>query len=488
MNIKKILLINPPWQRLFDESYPLVPLGLAYIAGVLEQYGYNVVIYNADFDPTKDKIGIVSNVERVSKYNMYLSILNDANHPLWKEIMSVISQQSPDVIGISATTAKYGSALKVANLAKNFYQNVPIVFGGPHPTLLPEETIKDKNVDIVVRGEGEYTFLDIIENFDKLNKVLGITYKENERIIHNPTRPLIEKLDYLPFPARHLLLDKEKYHPKAFGDILASRGCPYKCIFCSCSKIWTNKVRFRSPESVVSEIRHLQEKFNTYQFTFQDDTFILNKKWVEHLCDLLKKVDSQWTAETRADSITDDLIKKMKVAGCEEVRIGVESGDEETLKRLRKGVTLAQIKSSNKILRNNKMRFSAFFMIGFPWETIKEINKTVSLMKELSPHEAILSIVTPYPGTELYEIMQSEGLIPNNVDWSTFFFQSPDMYLTKKLTKEETLKIVKDMVNLFEKHNKNKKRELWLSNPLYVIKKMTKGKYYNLRDLWALLR
>ena len=412
------------------------------------------------------------------------------NHPLWKEVEAVVRQQSPDIVGISVMTPKYGSALNVSRLVKYFDPNIPVVWGGVHPTISPDETVENKDVDVVVRGEGEYTFLELIENLGRLDNVLGITYKKNGRVIHNPNRPLIENLDDLPFPSRHLILKNENYHSTAFGNIFASRGYPYNCIFCASHKVWTKKVRYRTPQNVVDEIKEIKSRFTTNQFRFEDDCFTLNKKFVRGVCDLLieEGLNIKWTTETRADLVTNDLIKRMESAGCEDITIGVESGSEETLKKIKKGITLEQIRNANRILKENKMRFSAFFMIGFPWETKEEIGKTISLMKELDSHSAVFSVATPYPGTELYDMCRSEGLIPGKIDWSKFFHQSPDMYLTRNLTRVESSKIINEAEKIFKEHNDKKVREALLSDPLDIIRRVIRGKYYNPGDLWALFR
>lgn len=483
----KILLINPPWSRIFGGSLEASPLGLCYIAAVLEEQGYEVSIYNADY---KKGLQLTSTSDMTAKYEEYLRVLKDLNHPLWEEVSAVISKQSPDIVGISVMTAKYGSALNVSRLVKRFNPNIPVVWGGIHPTILPDDTLKNNDVDIIVRGEGEYTFLELIENLDNLNKVLGISYKQNDEIVHNENRPLIENLDELPFPARHLILGKENYHPETFGNIFTTRGCPYNCIFCASHNIWTKKVRYRTPENIVDEIKKVKRDFKTNQFRFEDDCFTVKNKFVDDVCNLLikEKLHIKWTTETRANLVTDELIKKMKSAGCEDITIGVESGDEDTLKKMKKGITLEQVRNANRILKENKMKFSAFFMIGFPWETKKEINRTISLMEELDPRMAIFSVATPYPGTELYEICKSEGLIPKYTDWSTFFHQSPDMYLTKNMTKEESSKLIAETEKLFEEHNNKKWRAILLSDPLYIIRRLISGKYYNPQDLWALFQ
>lgn len=488
MRIKKVLLVSPPWYRIFGEvGSPQTPLGLCYLAGVLEKHGYEVSVYNADF---KSGTGLLSEVNMIARHEDYMAVLRDIRHPLWKEIGGVIFQHSPDLVGISVTTPKYGSALNVSQLAKRLNPDIPVVWGGVHPTILPEEVAKNQDVDIVVRGEGEYTLLEVIQNIEQLDNVRGITFKKDGKIIHNQNRPLIENLDELPFPARHLLLEKERYYPDVFGNIFASRGCPYSCTFCASHKIWTKKVRYRSPQNVIAEIKEIQKTFKTHYFRFEDDSFTINKKLVADFCDLLMKenLKIRWECETRADMVTPDLIEKMKSAGCEIVTIGVESGDDETLKRIKKGITIQQIIEAKRILKKSGMKFSAFFMIGFPWETRKEINKTLSVARELDPYVAVFSVATPYPGTELYESCRSEGIIPHYIDWSTFFHQSPNMFLTKNLTREEVSRIIEEVARLFEEHNRRKRRELLLRDPSYALRRLIKGRYYKPSDLYGIFR
>jgi len=252
--------------------------------------------------------------------------------------------------------------------------------------------------------------------------------------------------------------------------------------------IWTEKVRYRSPQNVISEIKQINKFFKTQHFRFEDDSFTLNKKFINNFCDSLiqEKIGIQWWCETRANLVTEDLVKKMKHAGCDEITIGAESGDEETLKKIKKGITIEQIKNSSKILKKNHMIFSAFFLIGFPWETKTEIDKTILLMKELDPQQAFFSVATPYPGTELYDICKFEGLLPEKIDWSTFFHQSPDMYLNKNLERDECNRIIKETELLFEEHNKKKLRGLLISDPIYIAKRIIKGGHYRPKALWAL--
>ena len=486
INVDKILLINPPWYRLFGFNSIFSPLGLCYIAAVLEKHGYDVSIYNADYNSSTY---LISEYDITANYKKYQQTLKNINNTIWREINRVIRNISPDFVGISVTTPKYGSALNISKLVKNFNPDIPVIWGGPHPTILPDDTIKNRNVDIIVRGEGEYTFRDLIENFNRPNKVDGITYKKRGRIIHNKNRPLISNLDRLPFPARHLILGKDNYPPEAFGNVFASRGCPHKCIFCASHKIWGKKVRFSSPKNVVEEIKLIHEKYGTKFFRFEDDNLLLNKVFVEQLCDLLVKEDMhiKWIAETRVDSINEKLIKKMKVAGCDEISIGVESGDEYTLRQIKKGITIDQIKTANRIINKNNIRVSAFFIIGFPWETKKQIRNTIDMMKELDPFTAIFSIATPYPETKLFSTCVDEGLISKNLDWSSFFHQSPAMFFNKRYSREEKEEIIHEAEKIFKNHNRKRIGKMLFTNPSYIIRRVREGRYYSPRIIKRLL-
>ena len=488
---KKILLINPPFIRLFGSSAPLygvkAPLGLCSIAGLLEDRGFKVRVYNTDFIK---KPGVLSSKDITLKYNTYLNTLNNIDLPIWHGVYERINDYSPDIVGITAMTATINSALNVAQLVKSFNSEIPVVLGGVHPTLLPEETIKNTNVDIVVRGEGEYTFLDILKKSNNLNVVLGITYKENGQIINNPARPLIQNLDELPFPAKHLIFEHEKYPPGAFGSIMPSRGCPFHCTFCASHKIWTRKVRYRSPEKVIKEIIRIKKNFHTNYFRFEDDSFTLNKKWIYELCDFLIKenLKIKWEAETRADIVDDELIKKMKKAGCKMLSIGVESGSERTLKLIKKGITLEQIRNAFNIIKSNKILTNAFFMIGFPWESKKEIGMTISLMKELNSFRSFFSISTPYPGTELFDIYKNDGLLPGNMNWAKFFHQSKDMYLTKDYSREEVSEIIIEAEKEFEKNNRKNIIKLILADPQYLFGIIRSNEYYKSKRFFSAIR
>ena len=441
----KTLLINPPWVRLFGFPVFTFPSGLCYIAAVLEDNGFDVSVY--DMDNVKGRVKpILSSANSLDDrvYKEYLNVLDDFDHPLWKEVRAVISKQSPDIIGITAMATQYGPGQNIAKVAKEFDSDISVVMGGPHPTAMPEETLKNENIDIVVRREGEYTFLDLVKSLESkgnLRDVLGITYKEKDKVINNPDRPLIENLDDIPLPARHLVLRKEDYPPGAFGKIFASRGCPYNCIFCAPKKTWGKKVRYRSPQKVVDEIRHVYETYVTPMFTFNDSDFLVNKKFVSEICDLLIEEGPviNWDCSAKASEITDDLIKKMALSGCQSISVGVESGSDETLGKAKKGVTTEQIKKSRKILKDNFMVYCAYYMVGFPWETREDIYEMLSFIGDMDFDFEKVFVVATYPGTELYEMYKDEA---KDLDWRYYLIQRPEYCANKNLSKKDFSKII----------------------------------------------
>lgn len=489
----KVLLVNPPWFRLLGQMLDSCPLGLSYLAATLEKEGFNVSIYNADY--SYEKLGLVFSSLRnmTGAYPQYLRILQDLDDPLWQEVKGVISAQAPSLVGITCVTGSYGSALNVAKLVKRIDPSIPVVMGGVHPTIATEAVLSNEAVDVVVRGEGEYTLTQLattLQSQGSLANIPGISHKVKGKMVHNPDRPQITNLDDLPFPAKHRLLAKETYPSRAFGRLATTRGCPYYCIYCEAHALWTRKVRFRSPENVVQEIEQVKKTFGTRHFYFHDDTFTLNEPRVIEICDRLiaKNLGISWGCETRADRINPDLTRKMKRAGCEYCNVGVESGDATTLTRMKKGVTIEQVRTACQTLREAGIAFNAFFMIGFPWETAAEIKKTVALMQELNPERAFCSIVTPYPGSELYEICSAESLIPANFDWSTFFHQNPSMYLTKRLTREEMAELIRYTTVIFDRHNKRQMIKLILGHPWRTLQRISEWGYAKPRFIQALLQ
>jgi anaerobic magnesium-protoporphyrin IX monomethyl ester cyclase len=415
----KVLLVNP-WQ---DTKYPQPPLGLAMISAVLEKNGYPVKVLDASALKLTE-----------------ISILN------------TIQREKPDIIGITAMTPTINSAIKIARQIKELHNDVIIVLGGPHVTLFPEETLKRvPEADIVVQGEGEQTMVELVETLENGNsvntQVSGVTYREKNCIQSSPTRQLISDLDSLPFPAFHLLpMAKYRLHPPHGRKlpsipIITSRGCPYRCIYCSKS-VFGRQYRANSPAYVVNEIEHMMDKFNAREITFYDDSFTLDKKRAVAICEELqrRRIDIPWTCETRVNLVNEELIEKMKKAGCYMIAFGVESGAQKILNTLKKDITLEQATRAFELTHKIGIQTIAYFMIGSPNETPETIKQTIEFAKKLDPDFVQFSIVTPYPGTELYSLAFGEGNSPEK--WDTYVYAdlnsvSNATFETKTMSRQE---------------------------------------------------
>lgn len=490
----KVLLINPPWSRLLGNVLETIPLGLCYIAGVLREKNHDVVVYNADFKKERPVSVYSVDFKGTGRWKRYKEVLNDLDKPIWREVKDKIDNFSPDIVGISVITAKYKSALNVARIVKETDPSVPVIVGGPHSSCLPEQTAKEEYIDVVVRGEGEITMADLLDAIDQgrdFKSVQGITYSKNKEIVSTPNRPLIEDLDNLPFPARDLVLEREQYPSYAFGVMFTSRGCPYHCIFCASNKIWSRKVRFRSPENVVAEIEQVHKDYGTRLFDIEDDTFTLNKKRVEKICELLvqRGLNIKWVCDTRVNLISDDLLRKMKEAGCIKLNLGIESGNPKILEVSKKGITLDEARVAVKLAKRHKIMIATYFMMGLPYETKESILDTINFMKELNPDFVNLSVATPYPGTELFDIAKNNKMIPSEPDWSEFFHQSPEMLTTSNISFEEFYELLRFAQKVFDRHNKIK----LIKHPRFVIQQILEHKYQKrisalLRLLWESIR
>ena len=406
-----VSLVNPRYSEFYGSftkakemtSSSPPPLGLEYIAVMLEMNGHNVQIIDAEVE----KLTVEETVKKVRHTN-------------------------PDIIGFTATTPVIKRAHKISILLKEENPDLISIVGGPHPTALPIETLKEFDFfDYVVKGEGEYTITELlksIENKREIDDIQGIAFRKEGEIIETSNRPFINPIDDLPFPARHLI-DRSKYiietvHGERgrFATIQTSRGCPFKCIFCF--PVLGNKTRYRSPENVLSELKILKKKYKIDVVGFVDDTWTLNIKRAKEICDLIigEGIDIEWGCTTRVSPIDKELLEKMKKAGCVRVNFGVESGDPEILKVTKKGITIDQAKKAFKMTKEVGMETVAYFIIGHPYETRESMKKTFELAKTLKPDVAEFSIMTPFPKTELDEmIKRGEGnmrIVSN--DWEQY--------------------------------------------------------------------
>lgn len=379
-NEKDILLLFPPSPSPMSYGDPtnvFEPLGIKYIQSYLLKNGYN----------------------SVASENFWTVQLND------KTILKLIRHYNPKLVGISAMTENFENGIKIAEIIKLYSEDIITVCGGAHATY-EDKTIIEKYscIDIVIRGEGEITFLEVadfyLKNKGNLSDIQGITYRNSGEVIQNENRALIEDLDCLPFPVRKHLR----------GDVTVgmqtSRGCPGQCIFCCAAGLSGGKYRMRSAENVVSEIEEIY-KHGGRKIFFQDDTVTVNISRLKKIMSIftMKKLDIEWLAESRVDVLSKNtsILKQMKESGCISLQFGVESGSQEILNKLKKNITIEQIYTAVEAAVEAGINVICTFLIGHPFDTSKTVIETFEFAKTLIDlgAQAAFSIVCPYPGTAI---------------------------------------------------------------------------------------
>jgi len=480
-NRHKILLIEPPFYRLFKKTYSLdiYPLSLGYLAGVIkEKTDWNVMAYNADFVPNSEwvKVSYLAG----DGFNNYLNNLKNVSGPVWDEIKSTIREYNPQAIAISAKTQNFKSVCLIAKIAKEIDNQIVVIVGGPHPSMVGREVLNCPDIDICVRGEGENTIIEILRaivNQNPFNDIKGIIYKKNGQPVENSPRELIEDLDSLPYPhqyAKEVLKDYNLYPRTAFKSVFAIRGCPYNCFFCGSRKVWGRRPRFRSVENVIEEIKSLQ-KIGLKAIRFDDDTFGVSKQYIQDLCHAILKhcPGLKWSCELHVNLIDESIIRLMKKSGCYSIQIGIESGNNEILKKIRKNFVIEKAVKACKIIKKNKIKLEVFFMVGFPWETEDTLNDTILAMKRIPSDIVVYSIFTPYPGTEAFQFCKENGLIDDNYDISLYSHQSPFNCFCLNISPERFRILVSRVEKMVDKKNSlNRKKSIFSLNTIWRVKEL----------------
>ena len=338
----KVCLISPPYnsavKSVVGVSSP--PLGLAYIASMLRQ-DHDVKIIDSN-------------------------ILNYTIEDVEKELRSFY----PDIVGITSVTPSIYQAYEVAETAKRMRKDCTVVLGGPHATFLPIETLKEcRYVDVIVRGEGEETIKDLVETIEKgenLDNVKGITFRKGDEIVDVGPRLFMKDIDDIPFPSRDLLpIHLYNVNGVKYTTMLTSRGCPFRCSFCSSSRLFGGSWRGRSPENVLEEMKNIYDEYNIRNFEFMDDTFTLDQKRAERICDGIVEegLDISWGASSRVDTLSKKLVEKMKKAGCWILFLGIESGCQKILDAVGKRITIEQAKKAVKIVKDAGIQVLGSFII-----------------------------------------------------------------------------------------------------------------------------
>jgi radical SAM superfamily enzyme YgiQ (UPF0313 family) len=406
----KALLVRPPntLGGLSRTTSLHHPNGLALLAAVLEQAGHAAEIVDYEVMPHDPDL---------------------------------ILRQQPDVVGITAMTPTIKSAYEIAAQLKAARPALPIVLGGVHATILPERCLAESGgaVDAVIIGEGEERLprlLDVLRGRESFANLEGVAWRDSGEIRIIPRRGWIENLDALPFPDRDKLR-MELYDQSSspgfsrrflrITEIFTSRGCVHNCIFCSAALLSGKRVRFRSIDNVVAEMELCVRRYGIQHFTISDDNFAFSSSRVRQFCAAVQWLGVTWTCETRADTVDRTLLHQMRQAGCRKVSFGVEAASPEGMARVKKGLSPEAVENVFAWAREAGIKRTAFFQVGsHPEETEKDVEAIEKLLQRMAPDYAVITIATPYPGSELHQLMKARNLILSD-DWSQYrpFSDSP---------------------------------------------------------------
>lgn len=445
-----ICLINPPHllppsKSGFGGVSP--PLGLAYVAAVLEENNYQVSVLDA----------LALGWNRTTPFGESRIVLGLP----YDEITNYVAKSGAEITGISAPfTMQASSVLETAAAIKKTNPHLTVVVGGADATIRPLEYVNHPAIDIVVVGEGELTTVELMKTLDSggaLEEVQGIVYKRNGIPQMNAPRPHIEDLDSLPLPAWHLLPLTKYYEAansarstrltstfgKRFLPLITSRGCPFNCVFCSVHLHMGRRFRARNPESVVSEMKVLKEQFGVQLINFEDDNMTLNRARMNKLCDLIieQGLGMEWYVPNgvRADTLNEDLLWKMKSAGCQRLYIAPESGNQKVVNEIiKKRLDLKKVEQAVESCKKVGIRVDAFFVIGCIGETKENIEESIAFAKKLRKlgvSTVNFSIATPLYGTELYEKAKAMGYLrgekPENMHSFEPHMETPEFTLAE---------------------------------------------------------
>jgi len=423
----RVWLVNPPTQGsrtpgingIVDTLfYNSPPLGLAYLAAVIEAEGHQVTITDAP-------------VERL-----------DA-----RDVVGLGQTIKPDLIGLTATTTYLTSALETARGLRAVLPGAVIGLGGPHLSAHPGMLLEHPVLDFGVCGEGEQTFAELVaavEASKPIDAIPGVVVVRDGRLQLAPPRPLIRDLDTLPMPARHLL-PLQRYRPLPNDQIrlpktslIVSRGCPFSCTFCDKSTFGAS-YRAHSPQRVVTEMREVSERWGVRDIAFVDSTFTPFPGRIEAVLDAMEAapVPVTWTASCRADLLDRQLLARMRAAGCWRIRIAIESGNREILHTIRKGITKEQFASTVRVAKEQGIQVKGFFMLGHIGETVQTMAESIDFACSLPLDDVTVQINTPLPGTQQYEVCRDHGELLEAPPESTTFFEP--LFLPTGLTREQIL-------------------------------------------------
>ena len=475
--IERILLVSPHYTAPRGYKIDLTPpLGIAYVAAVLETQGFDVRILDVAAEDFRNKHPVGEGYVRVG--------LN------YEAIEKRVAEFHPDVVGVSCLlSSQFQDMCGICQLAKERC-GVPItVVGGEHPSALPEDSLRKDCIDFVVIGEGEYTMRDLmrcLSDGDDLRQIDGLGYKTEDKIIVNRKRVFIEDLDELPLPARHLLPMKVYFDtniPQSGTSLrspntpmMTSRGCPAHCTFCATSRFWGNRQRARSVQRVLDEMEHLVNEYGVREVQFIDDNLTLDRNRAIRLFDgmIERGLDLVWNTPQgiAIGGLDEEVLRKMKQSGCYEITFGIESGDPDVLRNIiKKPLRLDRIEQLVKAARKLGLITKGYFVAGMPGETLEQMRKTFEFAKKLRLDAAGIFIAAPLPGTELYEACKEKGYLKDDFSFERMSYARGSIE-TPDFTAREVEQLVSRNILLLN-------LGLLLRNPLRFFKKYFRIVYTN---------
>lgn len=448
----KILLIYPPSPVLNREDRcqqptdnlivipPLPPTDLMYLAAIAESVGFEA---------------------RIRDYSQGGDYKVD------------LEEFRPDFLLVNVAMPTLENDLNSIKIAKEILPKVKTIAKGATFLTFSKKIMEDNpSIDMVIRGEAEYTLKEILEN-KPYQEILGLSYRDIDLVKENENRPFIENLDELPFPARHRVDNSIYRRPdngKVQATIKVSRGCPYHCFFCLATPTQGSKVRKRSAENIIAEIKECVEKYHITNFLFWSDIFDIDRDWTINLCK--KIIDSglkiTWSSNTRADTADYEMAKIMYKSGCRLVSIGVESGSQYMLDKMGKNITLSDVRKTVAFFKKAGIRIYNYFVIGLPWETEETVEDTIKFAIELDSDFISFYTATPLPGTKFYDYVKENGLLNENTSFkSAYFYPAVN---THSLSKERVFELHKSAIKRFYLRPKYILKMLLKIRSLYEIK------------------
>jgi len=440
----RIALLIPKFMEGFKQES--IPLNLSYLGAALEKAGYFVRGFNLDMEEFPDDL--------IKKFNVF---------------------------GITFPTSVFPKAVELIKKIKKVNPSAKVIVGGSHPTALPEECLQVKEIDFVIVSDGEISLLKLMEHFEGklvLKKVPNLVYRSGKKIIHNRIET-IKDLDQIPFPAKHIF-DVSLYpdKQKAYGDIIASRGCPFCCTNCKPALDKISPYRIRKPEKVVEEMKWLKEKYGVKHFTFSDSELVGPKFWVKKFTQeiIRRKLRVTYSCNGRTDQTDKEILKFLKKSGCVFIGFGIESGSQEVIdKILRKGINLKRSKEVIAETEKIGIGTGAWFMVGIPGENEEQVKQTIDFSQQLSSSIIEVNIATPWPSTGFYNLAKKKEWLVTE-DWTKMNEKNFVSMETDFLTTERTKQLFSEFKNgLLSKGWKPDSTQTRFYHPYFLWKTLRTG-------------